>query len=874
MAYGQVYEPKSTNKSPFEESVPLTSPIRHKENGNRQEKAGWIDEISPDLEEYLRTSTSYGLTDTEVAERLEKFVTGAIAYLMELSVILTAVTKDWVDFGIILGMLIVNAIIGYVEESRAESAISALKNSLALKSRCWRAGKLTEVNASELVVGDILILRLGDIVPADARLLGIGATGEAVETSLQVDQSALTGESLPVKKKPGDLVYSSSVVKQGQQLAVVARTGPNTFIGRAASLITITTDAGHFQKVINYIGNFLIVISVVLVLIIFIYNLVEQKIKNGVVTQQNVLEALKEMVILTIAAIPVGLPTVMSVTMAFGAKQLAKRQVIVKRLTAVEELASVSILCSDKTGTLTLNELTFDEPYLTNGYTKDDILLYAYLSSEIGTTDPIEFAVRASAEKSHPQINSDGILGYKVTSFMPFNPTEKMSRATISELGTQQVFKVAKGAPQVIISLVGGNPEAERAVDNLASRGLRALGVARTKLGTNDQWELVGMFSLIDPPRHDSASTIKECAKYGISVKMITGDQTSIAKEVASRLGMGSNILDADHLVDPSQSDDTVANQCLRSDGFARVIPEHKYRVVELLQNKGYFVAMTGDGVNDAAALKKANVGIAVHGSTDAARSASDIVLLAPGLSAIIDGIKTSRKIFQRLQSYALYRISSTIHFLLFFFVITLAEDWQMPPVFLILISVLNDAATLVMAVDNVSISLSPEQWRLRLLVFLSCVLAVVLAAFSFLHFYIFRDVLHVTSGELSTIMYLHISSAPHFVIFSTRVESYCWKNLPSWPFTVVVLGTQVIALILSVYGVFGEDQNISGIGWPRGLIIIAISLGTFLVVDLVKVWTIRLWNKFIERRSRKKSTESRAQRFQKQYQENPPLMY
>ncbi|KAI8076308.1 plasma-membrane proton-efflux P-type ATPase [Halteromyces radiatus] len=881
----------------MEEAVPLTNTTttQNPTTGTEKSTKGWVDEISPHMETYLQTQPTYGLTHEQVTERLAQFgrnelvekkrnkilhflsfFTGAIAYLMLLSIILTAVTKDWIDFGIILGMLIVNAIIGYVEESRAESAVASLQQSLALKTKCWRQGQLMDVDAAELVVGDIVILRLGDIIPADCRLLGIGVNGEHAECDLQVDQSALTGESLLVKKRKNDIVYSSCIVKQGQQQAVVVRTGPHSFIGRAASLITVTTDGGHFQKVINYIGNFLIIATVFLVTIIFIFDLVEQKIRTGFVSGDHVLAALNEMVVLTVAAIPVGLPTIMSVTMAIGAKQLAKRQVIIKRLTAVEELASVSILCSDKTGTLTMNQLTFDEPYLREPYSKNDLLLYAYLASERGTKDPIEMAVRAATESSIPTIIQQGhIPGYEVISFNPFNPNEKMSQATIQQQqddNTTTTFRVAKGAPQVILQLVGGDTIAEQTIDAFATRGLRALGVARTT-SHDEGWELVGLFSLIDPPRHDSASTIQECAQYGISVKMITGDQTVIAQEVAGRLGMGQHILDADHLVDSSISEHQLALDCLHADGFARVIPEHKYRVIELLQNQGYFVAMTGDGVNDAAALKKANVGIAVEGSTDAARSASDVVLLEPGLSAIIEAVKTSRVIFHRLHSYALYRIASTIHFLLFFFVITLAEDWQMPPVFLILISVLNDAATLIMAVDNVKISKQPQTWRLPLLIFLSCVLAILLAGISFGHFYIFRDVLHVSPGQLSTIMYLHISSAPHFVIFSTRVNGFCWKSLPSWPFTLVVLGTQVIALILSVYGMFGQNPNIEGIGWSTGLIILAISLATFLLTDIVKVATIRLWDRMKIKRQQSKQPLSiplqeqrkdgtRAQRF------------
>lgn len=403
----------------------------------------------------------------------------------------------------------------------------------------------------------------------------------------------------------------------------------------------------------------------------------------------------------------------MSVTMALGAKQLAAKKVIVKRLTAVEELASVSVLCSDKTGTLTLNELTFDEPWLTDGYTADDILLYSYLAAEPGANDPIETAVRRAAEASVDILrdrpaNQRDVPGYKVTQFDPFDPIKKMTTATIKDLETGQSFRVAKGAPQVITRLVGGNQDAVIAVNALARRGLRALGVAKTVPGDLENFELVGMISLLDPPRPDSADTIRDCNSLGVDVKMITGDQMIIAKEVAARLGMGRVILDANHLVDPTKSEDEVTEHCQRADGFAQVIPEHKYRVVELLQNKGLLVGMTGDGVshddtlwslllhvdtfsqvNDAPALKKANVGIAVEGCTDAARSAADIVLLAPGLSTIIDGVKTSRAIFQRLRSYALYRITSTIHFLIFMFIITLVENWRMPAILLIMICVL-----------------------------------------------------------------------------------------------------------------------------------------------------------------------------------------
>ncbi|KAI9272103.1 plasma-membrane proton-efflux P-type ATPase [Helicostylum pulchrum] len=804
------------------------------------------DEISPELELLLHTDPSHGLTSTEVEQRRERYgfnelpekktnpflkffsyFTGPISYLIEISCVIAAVVGDWIDFGIILALLIINAVIGYIEEAKAESALDALRQTLALKTRCWRDNDLKEVDVKDLVPGDVVVLRIGDIVPADARLLGLGVNGEESEAELMIDQSGLTGESLLVAKKKGSTVYSSSIIKQGQQLAIVTKTASDTFIGRAANLIAITAEEGHFQKIIGKIGNVLITSTVVLVLIVFIYQMVNFR---GT-PKGNWKIVLENCLVLTVAAIPVGLPTVMSVTMAVGAKQLAAKQVIVKRLTAVEELASVSVLCSDKTGTLTMNELTFDKPWLTNGYGEDDILLYSFLAAEPGANDPIESAVRRAAETQldilKDRQNAREIPGYKVTKFSPFNPTTKMTQATIMDLSTNQLFSVAKGAPQVITQLVGGDDEAVRAVNSLARRGLRALGVAKTVPGSTDKFELVGMISLLDPPRPDSHTTIAECNALGVDVKMITGDQMIIAKEVAARLGMGRVILDANHLVDPNKSEEEVTEHCVRADGFAQVIPEHKYRVVELLQNKG--------------------------------------LLVAPGLSTITDGIITSRAIFQRLRSYALYRITSTIHFLLFMFIITLVEDWTMPAVLLIMICVLNDAATLVISIDNTEISEKPDKWRIGQLLTLSFVLASFLAALSFAHFYVARDVFHVTDNELHSIMYLHISSAPHFVIFSTRVPGYWYTNMPNWLFTVCIIGTQIVALFFSVYGIFGEEEGVAPCGYPWGLAVLGISLVYFMFLDVVKVQIFRSWSfemtaKIVPTRARKNKLASRKE--------------
>ncbi|KAL2914523.1 hypothetical protein HK105_205872 [Polyrhizophydium stewartii] len=854
-----------------------------------------IEVIDDELERLLQTDPRQGLTDAEALERLARFgpnaipekkanallkflsyFGGPISFLLEFAAVVSAVLGDWVDFGILAVVLVINALIGFVEEAKAESALDALKNTLALKCRAWRNGRLVDVPAETLVPGDVIALRLGDIVPADARLLGVGVTGEATQGALHVDQSALTGESLPVKKAKNAVVFSSSIIKQGQMLAVVAKTGLKTYIGRAANLISVTTDEGHFQKIIGRIGNFLIVITVAMVGILLVVEMTAKTMYSPQGTPimspgERFKVSLKQVLILAIAAIPVGLPTVLSATMAVGASQLSKKQVIVKRLTAIEELASVSVLCSDKTGTLTLNRLTIDRPFLARRgggcesgcesgdgagganaaqlFGEDDLLLTAFLASEHGTQDPIESAVRSAAitqvailrDREHGDLT---VPGFRINEFIPFNPVSKFTEATVTDAATGLRFRCIKGAPQVVIEMCGGHAEATAVVVDLARRGLRALGVARTATVVDPAsacFQLVGLISLLDPPRPDSAHTIRECRGLGISFKMITGDQLIIAKEVAHRLGMPRTILDAHKLMDESMSESGLTDRVIKADGFAQVVPEHKFRVVELMQKRGLLVGMTGDGVNDAPALKKANVGIAVEGCTDAARSAADIVLLAPGLSTIVDGIKTSRAIFQRMRSYALYRIASTIHFLIFFFISLLVFGFSLPDRLIILIAVLNDVATLVIAFDHTLISDRPDKWRLGQLMLLSFILGALLMGISFAHYFVARDAFGVTPAQLQTIMYLQISSCPHFVIFSTRLPTWFWKAAPSPLFVIAVGGTQVFAMFMSVYGVSFFDAV--PIGWGWGVSVLAISTACFMLLDIVKVLVIRHWS-------------------------------
>ncbi|KAF9138996.1 hypothetical protein BGX30_008485 [Mortierella sp. GBA39] len=853
--------PSSSSSSPPRSRVPS--------GNNRSNNNGSKEHTGVEMDDLLLTPPQTGLTHEQAAQRLRTFgpnqlvevkvnqllkflsyFVGPIAFLIEAACIVSAIVKDWFNFFTILALLFLNAVIGYFEESRAESAVEALRQTLALKTRCWRESQLQEIDTTLLVPGDIIVLRLGDIVPADGRLLGIDASGAQTDGELLVDQSSLTGESFAVSKKKGEEVYSSTVVKQGQQRAIVTKTGSSTYIGKAAHLIANTASEGHFQKVINRIGNFLVLFTLLLTIIIIVVQYITYRDDP---IRGQVLNILGPVMILAISAIPIGLPSVMAVTMAVGARGLAAKQVIVKRLAAVEEMSALSVLCSDKTGTLTLNELTFDEPYLSEGYTPQDLLLYSYLASEFGANDPIELAVRQAAEWQVPILRnrpagSSKVPGYEISNFVPFNSSSKYTQATVRDVSNEVTYKVAKGAPQVIIQLVGGSDAAVRAYTTMAQRGLRALGVARTLAGT-DKWTLVGLAAMLDPPRPDSEQTIQRCQKMGITVKMVTGDQQIIAKEVSRRLGLGRVILDASHLADGSLTEEQRSDRFYRADGFAEVTPEHKFRIVDALQQRGLLVGMTGDGVNDAPALKKANVGIAVHGCTDAARSAADIVLLAPGLSTIVDGILASRAIFQRMRSYALYRITSTVHFLMFFFVVILVFDWTLPAKLLILICVLNDLATLVIAVDNAQISKLPDKWRVGQLIFLSCFLGVLLTGLSFGHFFYFWKVKGyypypsaepdspVVDRSLESIMYLHISSAPHFLIFSTRLTGYFWESMPSIWFTIVILGTQVIALLMVIFGWLTP-----AIPATQALAVFGVSLASCVVLDVIKVQVFKFW--------------------------------
>ncbi|MBS0621744.1 MAG: plasma-membrane proton-efflux P-type ATPase [Verrucomicrobia bacterium] len=765
----------------------------------------------------------YGLNELEEKKThpLLKFLTyfwGPIPWMIEVAVVLSALVRHWPDFFIILALLGANAIVGFWEEHKAANAIAALKAQLAVKARVKRDGKWSLVAARELVPGDLIRLRAGDIVPADAHLLD----GDPLE----VDQSALTGESLPIARKSGEAVFSGSIVRQGEIGAVVYATGSRTYFGKTAQLIQEAHTISHFQKAVLKIGDYLIILAAVMVALI---------IAVALFRGDPILTTLQFALVLTIAAIPVAMPTVLSVTMAVGARLLAKKQAIVSRLVAIEELAGVDILCADKTGTLTQNKLTLGDPISLNKIPAEQLILFAALASRFDDRDTIDLAVLEGLK------NKDVLKRYQVIHFQPFDPVHKRTEASVKGPEGKH-FKVTKGAPQVILALSANagqvTPAVEQAVNAFAARGFRSLGVARADAG--GEWQFVGVLPLFDPPREDAKATIATARKMGVKIKMVTGDQLAIAQETAKKLGMGTNILDASGLDDPKQQE-----AIEKADGFAQVFPEHKFYIVDNLQKRGHIVGMTGDGVNDAPALKQADCGIAVCNATDAARAAASIVLISPGLAVIIDAIKESRKIFQRMNSYAIYRIAETLRVLLFMTAaILIFNFYPLTAVMIVMLALLNDGAILSIAYDNVHYKEQPEAWNMRVVMGIASVLGILGPIAAFGLFYLGDHLFHLDRPHLQSMMYLMLSVAGHLTIFLTRTRGPFWSIRPARILWMAVVGTQIVATFIAVYGflMFPLGWKWAGFVWGYALIWALLS-------DRVKLFAYRIFDPIINKK-------------------------
>ena len=749
-----------------------------------------------------------------VVERLAHFFWGPIPWMIEVAAVLSAVLGHWADLAIILAMLFINAGVGFWQEFKADNAITLLKQRLALKARVRRDGVWKDIEARLLVPGDIVHVKLGNIVPADLKLTD-GAY-------LSVDQAALTGESLPVDKKIGDDAYSGSIARQGEMSGVVTATGMKTYFGKTAHLVEQAKTVSHFQRAVLRIGNFLIMVTIGLVLVIGLAALFRR---------DPLVETIQFALILTIASIPVALPAVLSVTMAIGAERLAKFKAIVSRLVAIEEMAGMDMLCSDKTGTLTKNELTLGDLEPAPGVARDDLIRAAVLASRRDAPDAIDSAILAGAPADQ-QIDR-----YTVKAFHPFDPVVKRAEAEIEQDG--HAFKVAKGAPQVIVDLCVPDADQRKkisaSVDRDAARGFRTLGVARTD--ESGKWQFLGLLPLFDPPREDCAATIATAGTMGVDIKMVTGDHEAIAKEIAGQLKLGQNIVVADSVFGQKNEGEQLS-RIVAADGFARVLPEHKFKIVKALQGAGHIVGMTGDGVNDAPALKQADVGIAVSGATDAARAAADLVLTAPGLSVITTAIEEARRIFERMNSYAIYRIAETIRLLLFMTASILVFNfYPVTAIMVVLLALLNDLPIMMIAYDNAPMASKPVRWDMTRVLTIASVLGTYGVIESFGLFWIVRDYLHLSLPVVQALIFLKLLVSGHMTIYLTRNKGEVWERpWPSWKLVVPCEATQLVGTLVVVYG-----GLMAPTGWPLALMVWGYTLASLAVASAIKIGAYRL---------------------------------
>ncbi len=744
---------------------------------------------------------------------------GPIPWMIEAAALLSLIVRHWTDMIIIAVMLVFNAAVGFWQERKADNALEALKGELALQARMRRDGQWRQAPAEGLVPGDVVRLRPGDILPADLKLFG----GDY----LSVDQSALTGESLPVDKTEGDLGYSGSVARQGEMQALVVATGGDTKFAQTAKLVESAEAPSHFQKAVLTIGDYLIYMSLGLAAVLVLTQLIRG---------DSALTVFQFVLILVVASIPVAMPAVLSLTMALGALGLSKQRAIVSRLQSIEEIAGIDILCSDKTGTLTKNQLTLGEPQLFAARDEQDLILAASLASKEENRDAIDDAVLSGLT------DKGQLAGFSQDKFMPFDPKGKRTEATLSG-PDGQALRCSKGAPQVIMDLCHlDGPErdrAQKAVDELATKGYRTLGVGRAE--GDGPWRFLGILPLFDPPRDDSAETIEQASRHGIEVKMVTGDNLAIGREIAGQLGMRSNIQAADQLFkegdDPQNLSEELGREVEEADGFAQVFPEHKYGIVKALQRRGHLVAMTGDGVNDAPALKQADVGVAVSGATNAARAAASLVLTAPGLKVIIGAVEQARMIFERMNSYATYRITETIRIMFFVVLAMLVFNiYPITTVLVILLALLNDLPIMTIAYDNTWLDPQPVRWEMRRVLTVSTVLGLIGVAETFLLLWFAREYLDLTTAQLQSFIYLKLAVAGHLTLLVVRTKEPFWKRpFPAPPLLWAVLGTQAVAALIVGLGIIVE-----AIPWSLVGLVWAYCLAWMFVEDLAKLQVYR----------------------------------
>jgi len=788
-----------------------------------------VKELSSDVEQGLGQSEAkqrlqkYGPNTIEEKKdhpvlRFFSYFWGPIPWMIEIAAGISAAVKHWEDFSVIFFMLLINGCVSYWHERKAGNAIKALKEKLAPEAEVIREGKHQSISAKGLVPGDIVIVNMGGIVPADAKLL----SGQQV----MVDESALTGESLPVTKEENDSIYSSTTVKQGQAKVLVVATGTDTRFGKTVELVQSAGVVSHFQKAVLRIGYFVIGLTGLLVA-----SIVGVSLYRGDPWVEVLLFAL----VVTVAGIPAALPAVLTVTMTVGARSLAKMKAIVTHLASMEEMAGLRILCADKTGTLTKNSLELQDPVILEAENKKELMLAAALASRRESEDPIDNAVLKSLE-GFEEISTQELDAYQILDFKPFDPTSKRVEAEVQR--DEDRFRVAKGAPQVIMEMVATDEsmrqQIEDNVDELGEQGFRALGVV---MKNNGNWRFLGILPLLDPPRKDAAQAVQDAQNYGIDIRMVTGDHEAIAKQVADQVGLGTDIREAEKVFGDRQEVEIEEN-VMQTDGFSEVTPEHKFQIIRHMQANDYITGMTGDGVNDAPALKQANVGIAVASATDAARSAADLVLTEPGLDVIIRAVEEARRIFERMIGYATYRITETMRLVMFVAISVLALNfYSLTPIMVVLLAILNDIPIMLIAKDNEPIPRDPVRWDMKRVITTACILSV-FGLFSTISLLWYIEVyLKLPAETVKTMSFLLLLVAGHLTIFLTRNMGWIWsKPLPNLYLFLALEGTQIIGSLFALFGIM-----MTAIPWQNVLFIWGYSIVWMLILNVIKVLAFKI---------------------------------
>ena len=748
-----------------------------------------------------------------IVEFLSRFW-GPMPWLLELAVVLSYVLGHYLETGIISALLLMNAGIGYFHSRSSQKSLELLKERLAVKARVLRDGKWVSQNASEIVPGDIAIAAMGDVVPADAKIV----SGE-----VSIDQSALTGESLPVDVRESEIVYSSSVVRRGEAKCVVVNTGPNTYFGKTAELVKIANPKSHQEEIMVTIVRYMMYFGIGALILISI---------DALLTKTDISSIPTFAVTLLLGAVPAALPAVLTIVQAAGATELVHKGVLVTRLDSIEDSASIDVLCLDKTGTITMNQLAISDVIPFSGYSKDDVITMAALTATPEGKDTIDVAIREHAQKTPVDLHA-----FKQISVTPFEPATKRSEGIIEVDGHR--FRAIKGAPQVVLSLCREIDQATRktvdqTVEALSQKGYRTLAVSKSDDKDMDSLRLVGLLAMADPPRPDARSMIAEIKGLGIKPLMVTGDNIAIAREISHDVDIGTRIIQMSDLKGLGEEEQTrIIEEC---DGLAEVYPEDKYHIVKLLQSGGHMVGMTGDGVNDAPALKQAEIGIAVSVSTDVAKASASMVLTEPGIKVIVDAIKTSRQVYQRMLTWVLNKVTKTVQFVV---LLTIGFFWLHELVLSLLGMALlvfaNDFVTMSLATDNVKYTSNPNKWNVKNITLVSAIIGVFFIVEGWLAVLIGRNYFHLSGNPLISFTLLMLIFTSQFRVYVVRERKHFWDSRPG---RALLISTTAAILVFALLGAFGII--IAKLTLYQVLFILVFSALFTFTIDLPKYYAFR----------------------------------